>query len=83
MAQLNGIEIVSSPHLPALSPVLKLSDNISLTDNFRKDFDKYLLDLFGEKPFIISIGRKLYAHPVVINYIKKEIDKKTHGMFNV
>jgi hypothetical protein len=83
MAQFNGIEIVSSPHLPVLVPVLKLSDRISLTDKFRENFDKYLIDLFGEKPFIISMGRKLYAHPVVIKCIKQEIDKKTMAVFHV
>jgi len=69
--------------LPVLVPVLKLSETVVLTDKFRADFDKYLLDLFGEKPFITSYGRKLYANPIVINCIRKEIDKKTHGMFNV
>lgn len=82
MPQINGIEIVSAPILPALTPVLQLRHTIILTNKFREDFDKYLLDLFGEKPFILAIGRKIYANPIVINSIKQAINKKTPALFH-
>ena len=42
-----GMPIIESPHIQDLEPVIKLSDKIQVSDEFRRKTDRYYVERFG------------------------------------
>jgi len=53
---IEGINIDTNPLLPAEQPRMKLSRDVPVSDEFRKEFDAWLADFFGYEgvAYIIS-----------------------------
>jgi len=77
---LNGIPIQTSSMLNEFKPKLELSSNVSVTDEFRTSFNKWLLDMFGaERAFYMTVNG-LFTHPNNKRFLLQEID---NGNFNI
>lgn len=67
-----GMRIVASPYLPEFVPTLKLNPYAPVTDEFRAEFNKWLLDMFGERrEFLMVEGRTIVAHPNSVNFLRQ------------
>lgn len=71
---LKGIPVVPDPMLPEFIPVLELSQNITVTPEFRAQEDAWLLKIFGKKRTMYEVkinGRHWYiAHPNTIKCLE-------------
>ena len=59
----NGFEIIENPYLPATTPVIELSPNLMVSDEFRRKTNKYYLERFGLKTVSYIIGNKIIMNP--------------------
>lgn len=53
-----GLNIHSSDLIPEKEPKLKLSSHINVSDKFRQEMDKWLLDTFGEQHVLYALDPK-------------------------
>ena len=73
MGPFNGIKIIENEFLSKTEPILKLRNNIAVSDEFRAKCDAFYLDLFGDKPVFYMIDGCITAHPDNIGYMKAQL----------
>lgn len=64
-----GMKIYQSPIVPAKEPKLILSNKIDVSDIFRRDYNAWLLEYFGDYMPVYVISGRLYMNP----YTKAEM----------
>jgi len=73
-ACLNGIPVYES-NLIAPKPVLRLTEEVLISDSFRAEFNDWLLQKFGKTYPAIVTGAGIFMHPIAFRQLKKEIIK--------
>lgn len=67
---LYGMTLIANPYLERTNPVMKLSKNIDLTEEFRREYDLWLEGFFGREATIFIIGNIIFTHPDNVEAIK-------------
>ena len=65
-----GMQLIANPYLERTNPVMQLSKNIDLTEEFRHEYDSWLEEFFGREKTIFIIGNKIHTHPDNVAAIK-------------
>lgn len=63
MSNLFGMQIIEHPLVPERSPRMTLSHKVPVSDEFRKEFDAWLLEFFGTEATAIVMSGKLFVNP--------------------
>ena len=59
-----GIPIIENPHLQDLEPVIKLSDTVNVSVEFRNKCNKFYIDLFGyREPMMLKTQYGIFVAP--------------------
>jgi hypothetical protein len=61
-----GIDLVVNKHLPEKMPVLELSYNVSVSDEFRAEFNSWLLEMFGKKSVAYIVDMSMLGGKKII-----------------
>ena len=70
---LNGLIIVKNNFLPQYIPNRILSTKVTVSDEFRKTYNNFLLDFFGTDVFFYVDKNRIYIHPTVAQNLKSYI----------
>lgn len=60
---LTGMSLVGNPHIPEKAPKIQLSDKVDLSDDFREEYDAWLLKRFGADRVVCMIDGKIVTNP--------------------
>jgi hypothetical protein len=58
-----GVPIIENSCLPEFTPVLELKLDTPVTDEFRANFNQWLVDMFGSNRSIYMMNGNILAHP--------------------
>lgn len=79
MMEYGGIKIVSSPYLT--EPVIRLSPDLDVSDEFRAKCDAFYERLFGRRPAAYMINNDyLAAHPEIVSALRDQTEKRIDKM---
>ena len=74
-----GIKIVSSPYLT--EPVIRLSPDLDVSDEFRAKCNAFYEHLFGRKPAAYMVNNEyLAAHPEIVSAFREYADNRIEKM---
>jgi len=69
-SNLYGIPIIPDPYIPDLVPVIELSKDLMVTDEFRKKANQFYIDLFGYKsPIVLKTHYGYFMGPNLYNVL--------------
>ena len=71
MYEFMGIPLIEDIRLPEFTPIIELSNNINVSNEFRVKTNKWYLEMFGEKRTMYMAMGKYIAHPKTIVALKK------------
>ena len=72
MYEFMGIPIVEDVHLPEFMPVIELSNNVTVSDEFRIKTNKWYLEMFGKRRTMYMAFGKCIMHPNTIRALKAQ-----------
>lgn len=71
MKTFGGIPIIKSSLIPEFSPKMKLSEDVDVSDNFRNEFNSWLIGFFGEERTIYFYNHSIATHPQTYRLIER------------
>jgi hypothetical protein len=72
----NGLRVIESRNLREFVPVLALKSDVIVSEDFRNTFNKWLIDMFGQKrQFLMIEGKTIAMHPNNKQFLMKELEK--------
>jgi hypothetical protein len=70
MTSFNGMPVVVSPWVP-LKPRIQLPGGSPISDEFRAEFNRWLLDRFGADEQVLIINRSLVMLPSTFERLRR------------
>ncbi len=58
-----GMSLVENPEIPEKAPRMQLSNKVDVSQEFREEFDAWLLKKFGADRVVCMIDGKLVTNP--------------------
>ena len=69
-----GINIITSDLISARAPKIQLKSNVTVTYEFRSDFNNWLANRFGDKEvFYMADGKGVITHPNNLQELRRQI----------
>ena len=70
-SNLTGMSLVGNPHIPEKAPKIQLSEKVDLSDDFREEYDAWLLKRFGADRVVCMIDGKIVTNPANVAIFSK------------
>jgi hypothetical protein len=68
-----GMGVFLDRNIPEFASRMTLSETVTVSDEFRVDFQAWLDDFFGRERVWYIMDGKLYCHPNNYDYLKREL----------
>lgn len=74
-----GVPVIPDPNMPQFEQIIELRKKVTVSEEFRKQFDNWALKLFGQRRLVLSYRGVFIVHPTTMLYLKKKY--QTLGCF--
>ena len=74
IGMISGIPVKTSTLIPEKQPTIELSNNVSVSKEFREKVNAWYIEMFGYKAVMYMIGDTLTMNPKTFAVMKYRID---------
>jgi len=70
-----GIDVIENSLIPEFRPTIELSNNVTVSDEFRKKCNAWYLEMFGQKRVMYMVSGKYIGHPNTIEMLVRQASR--------